>query len=588
MRISLLISLAFFSLLSINSHAGGRIHCTYTISENTNFPDTSSAFAQWTESKNLFIDGGFIRNQTLWCCIKIFDLQPNDFLVIDNNQIDSLSLISENRVLFTYGDKTNSTNIAYGIICIPITKEIAQKGFFLKVKKKNSFLKFGLSLRPSEEILKKSKNEGMLFFLQTGAYFLLSIGIIIILLVKRNLFYLLFICSLIFGWSYVAISLGVFQNDLFGSCLYYSEIRFLCVILWFFFLMSFLQHLLSVKKYFPRINSILNKIALALSIYFLILAFGFLNEVPSAIKLAMLSIYLTIVVTAFIFFYLCIQCIIQKNEKRKIAVFFILPHLIWVVLTILSESFSVTPYIHSLSFSWLNTYDAVFFGIVIFEDYYTSAKRNIQTAQALNKERKTLSRVSETAQLKERRNFANLLHDKFSSQLAHLGILAELNRIEDVKTELKKLAGEMRNFSHHILPKSIDDGALISVLNEHMNWLNNQHVGIKYSVKTYDVPENINPEIAMLVYLITLELIANAQKHGKASRVDSELFGYKESLSIHFYDNGSGFNMEKQIDGFGLTQIKNRIKALNGAIEVNSKLGAGTEIFIEIPINHQR
>jgi signal transduction histidine kinase len=343
-----------------------------------------------------------------------------------------------------------------------------------------------------------------------------------------------------------------------------------------------------VKKYFPRINSILNKIALALSIYFLILAFGFLNEVPSAIKLAMLSIYLTIVVTAFIFFYLCIQCIIQKNEKRKIAVFFILPHLIWVVLTILSESFSVTPYIHSLSFSWLNTYDAVFFGIVIFEDYYTSAKRNIQTAQALNKERKTLSRVSETAQLKERRNFANLLHDKFSSQLAHLGILAELNRIEDVKTELKKLAGEMRNFSHHILPKSIDDGALISVLNEHMNWLNNQHVGIKYSVKTYDVPENINPEIAMLVYLITLELIANAQKHGKASRVDSELFGYKESLSIHFYDNGSGFNMEKQIDGFGLTQIKNRIKALNGAIEVNSKLGAGTEIFIEIPINHQR
>jgi signal transduction histidine kinase len=586
MRISLLISLLLFFYLSISSSAIDKIHCVYTISDNYQIPDTSSTFSQWNKTNNLFIDGGFIRNQSLWCYIKINDYQSNDILVVDNNQIDSLSVIFEDRVINTYGDKTNSTNLAYGLICIPITKEQAQKGFFLKVKKENSFLKFGLSIQVSDEIQKKSKNEGMLFFLQTGAYLILCIGIAIILLIKKNLFYILFVCSVLFGWSYVAISLGVFQNDLFGNCMYYSEIRFLCVIFWFFFLMSFLQHLLSVKKFFPRINALLNKIALSLPVFFLILAFGFFKEFPSAIKLAMLSIYLTIVLTAFVFFYLCIQYIILKNEKRKIAVFFILPHIIWVVLTILSESLSISPFFHSLSFSWLNSYDAIFFGIVIFEDYYTSAKRNIQTAQALNKERKILSRVSETAQLKERRNFANLLHDKFSSQLAHLGILAELNRIEDVKTELKNLAGEMRSFSHHILPKSIDDGALISVLNEHMHWLNNQNIGITYTVKTFDVPENINPEIAMLVYLITLELIANAQKHGKASRVDSEIFGYNENLSIHFYDNGSGFNKENQRDGFGLTQIKNRIKALNGTFEIHSELGTGTEILIEIPINH--
>jgi signal transduction histidine kinase len=58
---------------------------------------------------------------------------------------------------------------------------------------------------------------------------------------------------------------------------------------------------------------------------------------------------------------------------------------------------------------------------------------------------------------------------------------------------------------------------------------------------------------------------------------------FRNFNSIHFYDNGSGFNKENQRDGFGLTQIKNRIKALNGTIEIHSQLGAGTEILIEIP-----
>jgi hypothetical protein len=162
--------------------------------------------------------------------------------------------------------------------------------------------------------------------------------------------------------------------------------------------------------------------------------------------------------------------------------------------------------------------------------------------------------------------------DTFGSQLAHMGILAELDRYDDVKKELQILAAQVRNFSHRVLPKSIDDGALISVLQEHMNWLNQENIGISFSLKTFDVPEKINPELALLIYLITLELISNAQKHGKATLIQMDIYAQETILSIHFFDNGEGFDVKKETLGFGLNQIKTRLLALNGSMEINSMM----------------
>lgn len=583
MRTILLINLTLCFWLPHFAFCNDNFICYYSIADSHSIPDTACNFTMWKIPNDNYIQVGFLENQTVWCYVKINNITADNFFCIDNNQIDSLAVYLGDSIQGLYGDKVAATNITYGHICIPLSDKLIEKGFFLRFKKKNSFLKFRMSIQPITTVIEKSRREEVLFFVESGAYLLLFIGITIIFLIKKKPLYIYFLCSLLFGWCYVGISLGIFQSEIFGPSLYYSEFRFLAVIFWYFSLMIFLQQLLRVKSNFPKANFTLNKISQILLASFLILVFGVLFNKELAIKIAMLLIYTLILLTSVLFSVLCILYIKQKHKKRKIALFFILPHICWVILSVLSETISGSHHIHSLSFSWLHTYDTLFFGIILFEDYYVSAKKNIEKAKILNYERKQIFKISESAQLKERRNFANLLHDKFGNQLAHMGILAELDRYDDVKKELQILATQLRNFSHRVLPKSIDDGALISVLQEHMNWLNQENIGISFSLKTFDVPEKINPELALLIYLITLELISNAQKHGKATLIQMDIYAHETILSIHFFDNGQGFDVNKETFGFGLNQINTRILALNGSMEINSMINSGTEIFIQIP-----
>ena len=51
-------------------------------------------------------------------------------------------------------------------------------------------------------------------------------------------------------------------------------------------------------------------------------------------------------------------------------------------------------------------------------------------------------------------------------------------------------------------------------------------------------------------------------------------------------DNGKGFNLEISIKtGMGMANIKQRVLALGGTVNFDSKLGAGTTVIIEID-NH--
>jgi signal transduction histidine kinase len=57
-------------------------------------------------------------------------------------------------------------------------------------------------------------------------------------------------------------------------------------------------------------------------------------------------------------------------------------------------------------------------------------------------------------------------------------------------------------------------------------------------------------------------------------------------LKIQVSDNGKGFdtNQFQIIEGFGINQIKARVNAMKGNLNINSKIDSGTIITIEVPI----
>ena len=113
----------------------------------------------------------------------------------------------------------------------------------------------------------------------------------------------------------------------------------------------------------------------------------------------------------------------------------------------------------------------------------------------------------------------------------------------------------------------------------------------KTTLRTNDIAENARfaPGVELACYRIVQEALNNAAKHGHADHVDVELSMEADGLCLTVTDDGSGFD-PTAIDthngkgGFGIIGMRERVRLLNGRLEVISTPGAGTQVFAIIPL----
>jgi len=97
------------------------------------------------------------------------------------------------------------------------------------------------------------------------------------------------------------------------------------------------------------------------------------------------------------------------------------------------------------------------------------------------------------------------------------------------------------------------------------------------------------PGVELACYRITQEALSNAEKHGHAEHVDIELSMEVDGLCLTVTDDGVGFDPTGIYPpdgkgGFGIIGMRERMRLLNGRLEVISAPGAGTQVFAIIPL----
>ncbi|MDT4793334.1 Signal transduction histidine-protein kinase/phosphatase DegS [compost metagenome] len=196
----------------------------------------------------------------------------------------------------------------------------------------------------------------------------------------------------------------------------------------------------------------------------------------------------------------------------------------------------------------------------------------------------------------ERKNIATILHDSISALLSsaglHLSAYSANNptehseEIKKTRAILKEAHDNVRDLSHELIPPLLAKFGIFHALQDLCEKNSNSILQFEYS--SY-VPQGkrYNEEFEMRVYFIIAELFNNIMKHSKASKAYITLEENGDQLLITIEDDGKGFDTSKELssDGFGLTQIKSRIKHLKGSITINSKINAGTLIYIKIQIS---
>lgn len=99
---------------------------------------------------------------------------------------------------------------------------------------------------------------------------------------------------------------------------------------------------------------------------------------------------------------------------------------------------------------------------------------------------------------------------------------------------------------------------------------------------------NLSKHVEFAIYRIIHEAVNNVRKHAKSPQLKVEMGQKKKRLVIRVKDRGIGFNPEKlelssSNRSVGLLSMRRRAELLGGTFKINSSLGKGTEILVDIP-----
>jgi signal transduction histidine kinase/ligand-binding sensor domain-containing protein len=219
----------------------------------------------------------------------------------------------------------------------------------------------------------------------------------------------------------------------------------------------------------------------------------------------------------------------------------------------------------------------------------------------LRKERLTQQEISKhliKSQEQERKRIAAELHDSLGQNLliiknrALIGldrpdIDTLINQMNDISELTSHTINEVREISYNLRPYQLDRLGLKEAIDSIIDRITRTS-SIACSVSIEALDRKFPKDTEINLYRIVQELLNNIVKHSQADRITVNAVDSDGELKLTVADNGKGFDLEHiksdphNGQGFGLTGMTERVKIMNGTIDIHSSPGAGTKVTITI------
>ncbi|HEX7289831.1 MAG TPA: histidine kinase [Conexibacter sp.] len=192
---------------------------------------------------------------------------------------------------------------------------------------------------------------------------------------------------------------------------------------------------------------------------------------------------------------------------------------------------------------------------------------------------------------RERRRIERDLHDGAQQRLVALRIELELaeelvrrdpargaERLHRLEQEVDEALEELRALAHGVYPPLLADRGLPDAL---------RAVADRAAVPVTLTARGVGrypPEVESAVYYCVLEALQNVLKHARGTYADVELDGRaRGELRLRVRDHGPGLADGGRARGTGIANMRDRLGALGGEVELTSVPGAGTLVRGWVP-----
>ncbi|HVP90587.1 MAG TPA: sensor histidine kinase [Terriglobales bacterium] len=204
------------------------------------------------------------------------------------------------------------------------------------------------------------------------------------------------------------------------------------------------------------------------------------------------------------------------------------------------------------------------------------------------------------AEERERRAIASDLHDHIGQALAVIksrlwqlqgnAVFSGMEQdLEETLTLLDQTIQSTRTLTFEISPPVLYDLGLEAALEWLCRQFQKKH-GLPAEMTSEGAAPPLPQDVQVTVFRSVQELLLNAAKHADAKSVRVHLAQREGRLEVEVEDDGRGFDASREesspadLEKFGLSSIRERLKAQGGALDIKSSPGRGASIALFIPL----
>jgi signal transduction histidine kinase len=209
----------------------------------------------------------------------------------------------------------------------------------------------------------------------------------------------------------------------------------------------------------------------------------------------------------------------------------------------------------------------------------------------LDELRESRARIVE-AGYAERRRVERDLHDGAQQRLVALALELQLVRsklqtdpaaatelLDAAARELTAATEELRELARGIHPPVLTDRGLVAALEALA-----QRAPLPVSVEADDA-ERAPDAVEAAAYFVVSEALTNVARHARANQAVVRVERRDGLLHVEIEDDGTG--SADVAAGSGLRGLADRVGALDGELEVDSRPGTGTTVRARLPVHHR-
>lgn len=221
--------------------------------------------------------------------------------------------------------------------------------------------------------------------------------------------------------------------------------------------------------------------------------------------------------------------------------------------------------------------------------------RNIQRKRLQEKQAAQFKTMIET-QERERRRISRDLHDDIGTKLSALRLFLssmkektansnpELSAlVENSELFVREAVHDLRQLLSDLSPSVLEEFGYSTAVEGLVSKINQAKL-VHFNLIIFGMKGRISRDYELALYRITQELINNVLKHAAAKNVTLQIGIRDELIVLMIEDDGKGFELSEQAEGYGLKNLAARTALMNGKMTIDTAPGRGTSVTIEIPL----